>query len=903
MAIEALMTDKTGKAIKDALASIQQAIQQQVPGGQGGGVSISVETDPEALTTLSQSVVYFLAPGTWTAFSPAVTVPAGKFGIAKYGTAWAVTVLGGVELASAIAAMTAADELTGDEALPMGSGESVTVQQLAEFAEGVVGGNAAHVSGETADQAKLASVGKVEELIGEGRRVEPITSTPATPNTDVMYLVHDSDEDITFGAATVPAGTTARVYYDGNGWVAVTDNGTPTPEAIMAAIGNKLNTANEEDAEDATIPTTAKIEEMMGVSKVQVLKRGWLTNLTPVSSITNQSNASKSIFGTFRYGNLQTSDELAGYALCTRNYITAQGTLVLGNVSDLLVDVFEYDGEKAFVKISRYEDKLTLDESTRFIKVRALKPSSESIVTLEAGKFNLSDLSSAESNQYVRYITTERKFEPNMVYEFGVTPVNDGDTASVFFGGLLDGVVRTSQANIVGDSIISADTINNIVLRDNSYPTRGVVDKYGIELSVYNAGVQSSDVRDFDFKLKRHTLSEIAEREISVSSDVYPVERKHDYFPSYPFLDGESGTNDKNFVFPFDWKGKHYLSKIILKLPPNYSADGEKVPVVAFRRGSFSFEGASSSNPTGMNAVVAFGEDGREANYEPVAGYIKNEGFAIFDFHPNGSRWNGYDGYGTPLNLHVLKCAYEWLEDVFNISHEQRFFMSKSNGGMISSVIPFHPELGIKAVAQLAPNCDTPKTMYRQSSNIAKAVAALQDMGFSAQEASDIMTDVFDPSNTDDEMKKQAFKPYILANMSKFAGYLQQYDGNITPTDISTIYDLSTAADSEHDTGWANVKRKCDVRVKTWCAGDDANVSYDICRHYIQTLQSGGSYAVLRTMPNDTGKHHSVDTSQLAPKSSGVTRLGISYTDVADAVIEVVQWFLGNNYVISHPTE
>lgn len=182
------MTDKTGKAIKDALASIQQAIQQQVPGGQGGGVSISVETDPEALTTLSQSVVYFLAPGTWTAFSPAVTVPAGKFGIAKYGTAWAVTVLGGVELASAIAAMTAADELTGDEALPMGSGESVTVQQLAEFAEGVVGGNAAHVSGETADQAKLASVGKVEELISEidsgGGSISIDTAIdPANPST------------------------------------------------------------------------------------------------------------------------------------------------------------------------------------------------------------------------------------------------------------------------------------------------------------------------------------------------------------------------------------------------------------------------------------------------------------------------------------------------------------------------------------------------------------------------------------------------------------------------------------------------------------------------------------------------------------------------------------------------
>ena len=260
------MTDETGKAIKDALASIQQAIQQQGQGDQGGGVSISVETDPEALTTLSQSVVYFLAPGTWTAFSPAVTVPAGKFGIAKYGTAWAVTVLGGGELASAIAAMTAAEELTGDEVLPMGSGESVTVQQLAEFAEGVVGGNAAHVSGETADQSKLASIGKVMELIGSGRRVEPITAWPQTPNEALVYLIDNRGglSPIPIGTESVPIGSTAYAYHNGAAWVVVEDEGTPTPEAIMAALEDRLDTADGEQVEDATIPTTEKVQELIG---------------------------------------------------------------------------------------------------------------------------------------------------------------------------------------------------------------------------------------------------------------------------------------------------------------------------------------------------------------------------------------------------------------------------------------------------------------------------------------------------------------------------------------------------------------------------------------------------------------------------------------------------------------
>ena len=142
--------------------------------------------------------------------------------------------------------------------------KKITVKELSDHAETHVKANAAHASEqEDTDQAKLASVGKVQELIGEGRRVVPITSAPATLSQDVVYLVHDSDEDVEFGTKTVPAGTTARVYYDGNGWVAVEDSGTPTSEAVMAAIGAKLDMATGEQVEEATIPTTGKVEEMI----------------------------------------------------------------------------------------------------------------------------------------------------------------------------------------------------------------------------------------------------------------------------------------------------------------------------------------------------------------------------------------------------------------------------------------------------------------------------------------------------------------------------------------------------------------------------------------------------------------------------------------------------------------
>lgn len=154
------------------------------------------------------------------------------------------------------------------DALTPGSGITITDNTIAI--------NAAHASGtETTAQKKPATVGKVQELIGEGRRVEPITSAPATLDQSVIYFVHGSSSDITFGSETVPSGTTAHVYHDGNGWVAVANSGTPTSEAIMAALEDRLDTAGGEGAGDATIPTTAKVGELISNAKIM---QGYYSN-------------------------------------------------------------------------------------------------------------------------------------------------------------------------------------------------------------------------------------------------------------------------------------------------------------------------------------------------------------------------------------------------------------------------------------------------------------------------------------------------------------------------------------------------------------------------------------------------------------------------------------------------
>lgn len=146
-----------------------------------------------------------------------------------------------------------------------------SAKQIANYVKNKVNADAAHASEqEDTDQAKLASVGKVQELIGEGRRVVPISSTPATLDRTVIYLVHDNESGIPFGTETVPAGTTAYVYHDGNDWVAVAENSnTLTPEAIMAAFGSNLDkTSDTSDPNNEKLPTVAKVVEMIGQAGV-----------------------------------------------------------------------------------------------------------------------------------------------------------------------------------------------------------------------------------------------------------------------------------------------------------------------------------------------------------------------------------------------------------------------------------------------------------------------------------------------------------------------------------------------------------------------------------------------------------------------------------------------------------
>lgn len=80
--------------------------------------------------------------------------------------------------------------------------------------------------------------------------------------------------------------------------------------------------------------------------------------------------------------------------------------------------------------------------------------------------------------------------------------------------------------------------------------------------------------------------------------------------------------------------------------------------------------------------------------------------------------------------------------------------------------------------------------------------------------------------------------------------------------------------------------------IKIWAASDDNAISYRLCSAFIQSIKNAGGNAVLRTMPDNSGGHHSVDTDENAPKVTSITtKLGVTHTNVPLAYVEMVEWF------------
>jgi len=348
--------------------------------------------------------------------------------------------------------------------------------------------------------------------------------------------------------------------------------------------------------------------------------------------------------------------------------------------------------------------------------------------------------------------------------------------------------------------------------------------------------------------------------------------------------------------------GDTYTSGQLL-LPPNYTLNRKPCPLIVILHGTSSMR--KWTQEIGTNS-------GTSTRY--LLDYLTNEGFAVFDCYCFTSRYYNSSAQNQDAPLPIFLQAYttgiKYVCENYNVDINNVCFFAMSAGGNLGQMVIHNcGDIKPKAVAMLCPTTGFAHLLFRTY--------------FLYKEMRSIAVDYLDLTN---ETGVQAFisashglddadaNAFVNAHKDSFAGlicsaigvhgatYNQQFEWMLTgvktlPEWMSGLPDIPSAWTTSPATGipafveHPELSSYSDVPVKYWQSFDDANVSGHANYTIYTWLKNGGTNVQWRTLPDGTGGHHAVDTDPNAIKSSGTTRLGISYTDIATTYVEMADFF------------
>ena len=316
-----------------------------------------------------------------------------------------------------------------------------------------------------------------------------------------------------------------------------------------------------------------------------------------------------------------------------------------------------------------------------------------------------------------------------------------------------------------------------------------------------------------------------------------------------------------------------YYTSGLLKLPPNYTPDGEPVKLIIFCHGSADYNSITSQS---------FG-----LNFENYFQYLSDEGYAIMDVFSWTTKYPQAAGanFGSPIAKAGLMQGYEWVKDNYNIDNSGVFVSGKSAGGYQAVNLLYNNAMPIKAAGLLAPALLPIHQPFGY--NGSTKVAYADDFGFEG--------DTENILNVEGSVlpMTQELREYLTLNVPKIIGYVPIWNG-IVNGNYDTMLE-NTLNKNEKMAEYQNLSRVNNVPTKIWAAiddGDDDWGIYGASRIYIHTLKNANNIAEIRTMPANTGGHNAVDSSPDALKVRSITtRLGITHSNVPLAYVELASFF------------
>lgn len=313
-----------------------------------------------------------------------------------------------------------------------------------------------------------------------------------------------------------------------------------------------------------------------------------------------------------------------------------------------------------------------------------------------------------------------------------------------------------------------------------------------------------------------------------------------------------------------------------LLLPPNYSEEGQKVPLMVYIHGSNIFCEWDSD----MGELL----DGSSILY--LMKYLRDEGFAVLDVYGWTSKYKAIadtQTSGNKSNTFVVPITYRsYLTGIryalsrYNLDSDNVSLYCKSLGGGLANTFAIRSDISPRAICELAPTVDV-LFWGGYGQTVQSRTIIADQLGFTGNVSSVFLQSNFDWRSTNG-------KAFITANLDKMAGFNPgwNYNGQTLAEKLDDSYSQTYTR-----TGYC---REVLYPIKIWVAPDDVNISYNKILEFVAQCQNYSEDITLRLMPENTGGHTSVDVSPTAPKSSGTTALGITYTDIPAAYVEMVEF-------------
>lgn len=337
-------------------------------------------------------------------------------------------------------------------------------------------------------------------------------------------------------------------------------------------------------------------------------------------------------------------------------------------------------------------------------------------------------------------------------------------------------------------------------------------------------------------------------------------------------------------------EGNGYLGNVgrvwdhgVLYLPTSYTRDGRPCPLIIFCHGTGGFD-FNSANPA----------------YTDYLNFLTHNGYAVALCSGETAfyRTNIYnnliditDSKCNPLLFACYRSLYNYLIRDFNIDDSGVYLLAKSAGGLSASFLAYWQPFKVKATALLAPALVMGGQSFR--------VTAADQMNFWLARLGYISPSITRYLSDED-------RQYILANVANLYGYDPIFLGttiNYRDT-LTRMFAISAegsgtasqnvaaayAANSELMAIFDNATKELRCPTKIWIAQDDNTVPYMWAEKFVQMVNRGNGWATLRTMPNNTGGHHSVDNATNAPHVNYTCEDG-EVADIPVAFAEACDWF------------